>query len=63
LIDADMGAYHTWINQSRLAGAHQARFLVWFEKHSLACAIAPSLPRGKTSTAVANMRQVLDWMR
>jgi hypothetical protein len=29
LIDADMGAYYTWINQSRLAGANQSRFLVW----------------------------------
>jgi hypothetical protein len=62
LIDADMGAYYTWINQSRLAGAEQSRFLVWFEDHQLACAIAPPLPRGKISTASTTMRRVLDWM-
>jgi len=33
LVDADMGAYYTWINQSRLAGAEQSRFLAWFEDH------------------------------
>ena len=32
LVDADMGAYYTWINQSRLAGADWSRFLVWFER-------------------------------
>jgi hypothetical protein len=62
LIDADMGAYYTWINQSRLSGAEQSRFLVWFEDHQLACAIAPPLPRGKVSTAPTTMRRVLDWM-
>jgi hypothetical protein len=62
LIDADMGAYYTWINQSRLAGAEKSRFLVWFEDHQLACAIAPPLPRGKISTAPTTMRHVLDWM-
>ena len=63
LVDADMGAYYTWINQSRLAGAEQSRFLAWFEDHSLACAIAPTLPRGTTSPAPANMRQLIEWMR
>jgi hypothetical protein len=62
LIDADMGAYYTWINQSRLAGADQSRFLVWFEGHRIVCAISPTLPRGTTSATSANMRQVLDWM-
>jgi hypothetical protein len=63
LVDADMGAYYTWINQSRLAGADQSRFLVWFEGHRLVCAISPTLPRGATSIAPTNMRQVLEWMR
>ncbi len=63
LTDADMGAYYTWINQSRLAGADQSRFLVWFEGHGVVCAVSPTLPRGTTSTASVNMRQVLDWMR
>jgi hypothetical protein len=46
LIDADMGAYYTWINQQRLVGAEEASFLVWFEDHNEAFAIAPTLPRG-----------------
>ena len=62
LVDADMGAYYTWINQSRLVGAEQSRFLVWFEGHRIACAIAPTLPRGTISTASTNLRQVMDWM-
>jgi hypothetical protein len=63
LTDADMGAYYTWINQSRLAGADQSRFLVWFEGHGVVCAVSPTLAQGTTSTASATMRQVLDWMR
>jgi hypothetical protein len=63
LIDADMGSYYTWINQSQLSGAEQSRFLAWYEDHNIACAIAPTLPQGKTSTARANMQQLLDWMR
>ena len=31
LVDADMGAYYTWLNQQRLSGAESARFLAWFE--------------------------------
>jgi len=41
LIDADMGAYYTWLNQQRLAGAEEAAFLVWFEDHQEALAIGP----------------------
>jgi hypothetical protein len=63
LIDADMGAYYTWINQSRLPGADQSCFLVWFEDRNLACAISPTLARGVTSSSPATMQQVLGWMR
>ena len=49
LIDADMGAYYTWLNQQRLPGDEKAAFLVWFEDHDEAVAIAPSLERGKRS--------------
>jgi hypothetical protein len=47
LIDADMGAYYTWLNQQRLSGAGKAAFLVWFEEHEEALAISPSFERGK----------------
>ena len=46
LIDADMGAYYHWINQQRLPGSEQSSFLVWFEGHSHALVVAPSLPQG-----------------
>jgi hypothetical protein len=52
LIDADMGAWYTWLNQQRLAGADQLRFLVWFEDHGEALAIAPALKPGTSSEAV-----------
>jgi len=59
LVDADMGAYYTWLNQQRLSGADQARFLVWFEGHSQALAIAPSLPRGVEDHAPADLADLL----
>ena len=43
LIDADIAAYYTWLNQQRLAGAEQSAFLVWFEDHTEAVMIAPAL--------------------
>ena len=62
LVDADMGAYYNWLNQQRLPGAEQALFLVWFEDHSEAVAISPSMPRGTESTSAADMRELLSWM-
>lgn len=62
LVDADMGAYYTWINQGRLPGADRARFLAWFEGHRLAIAIAPDLPRGTTSDVSTSMTKILEWM-
>ena len=49
LIDADMSAYYTWVNQQRLAGAEKAAFLVWFEDHQEAVVIAPGFLQGKQS--------------
>lgn len=59
LIDADMGAYYTWINQQRLSGAERSSFLVWFEGHNQALAIAPSLPRGTESNSALDLQQLL----
>jgi hypothetical protein len=61
LVDADLGAYYNWLNQQRLPGAEQSSFLVWFEGHSQALAIGPSMPRGTESTSVADLDQVLGW--
>lgn len=62
LVDADMGAYLTWINQGRLQGADQSRFLAWFEGHNLAIAIGPSMAKGTISAAPTDLGKVLDWM-
>ncbi len=59
LIDADMGAYYHWINQQRLPGAEQSSFLVWFEGHNQALAIAPTLPRGASSNSVIDLGDLL----
>ena len=59
LIDADMGAYYHWINQQRLPGADKSSFLVWFEGHGQALAIAPSLPRGTVSSSALDLGKVL----
>lgn len=62
LIDADIGAYYTWLNLTRIAGADQSRFLVWFEDKEQALAISPSLARGSTSSSKVSMKQILNWM-
>ena len=61
LIDADLGAYYNWLNQQRLPGSEHSSFLVWFEGHSQALAIGPSLPRGTESTSAADLWQLLAW--
>lgn len=50
LVDAEMGAYYTWINQQRLPDANQSRFVVWYEAHNEAVAIAPGLRAGTQAT-------------
>jgi hypothetical protein len=59
LIDADMGAYYNWLNQQRLPGSEQSAFLVWFEGHSQALAIGPTIPRGTTSNTIADLGELL----
>jgi hypothetical protein len=60
LIDADMGAYYTWVNQQRLSGAERSSFLVWFEGHREALAIGPSLPRGTESNSAIDFHELLE---
>ncbi len=59
LIDADMGSYYHWINQQRLPGSEQSSFLVWFEGHSHALVIAPSLPQGTESNSALDLGELL----
>lgn len=59
LIDADMGAYYTWLNQQRLPGEEKSAFLAWFEDHEEAVAIAPALERGKRSDAPIDLADLI----
>jgi hypothetical protein len=61
LVDADMGAYYTWLNQQRLTGAAVASFIAWFEEHGTAIAIGPTVPRGTVSNVSADLKQILSW--
>lgn len=49
LVDADMGAWYTWLNQQRLPGAEKSNFLAWFEDHSEAVAVGPAFAKGKVN--------------
>jgi hypothetical protein len=59
LVDADMGAYYHWINQQRLPGSEGSSFIAWFEGHSQALVISPSLPRGTESKSPLDLKQLL----
>jgi hypothetical protein len=62
LVDADMGAYYNWLNQQRLPGARDARFLVWFEGYNSALAIGPSMSRGTESESNGDLKKLLTWL-
>jgi hypothetical protein len=62
LVDGDMGAYYTWINQQRLAGADRSVFLVWFENHKEAVAVSPVMPRGTESASSVTIPKLLSWI-
>jgi hypothetical protein len=59
LVDADMGAYYTWLNQQRLAGADRSAFLVWFENHGEALAIGPALARATESSSPVDLAHLV----
>lgn len=59
LVDADMGAYYHWINQQRLPGSERSSFLAWFEGHSEALVISPTLPKGTESHSEIDLGQLL----
>jgi hypothetical protein len=59
MIDGDMGAFYTWVNIQRLAGADNARFLAWFEGHGEAVAIGPGFKPGTEDAAPVEMGAVL----
>jgi hypothetical protein len=58
LVDADMGAYYTWLNQQRLSGADRSSFLAWFEGYQEALAIGPSFRRGTESNTPIELAEL-----
>lgn len=61
LIDADMGAFYTWINLQRLTGAERSRFIVCFEDGEEALAVGPGLPKGTSSDTKCSLQNILTW--
>ncbi len=59
LVDADMGAFYTWINQQRLSGAAQAKFVAWSQEHNQAIVLGAGLPRGTTAAGTMTLHQLL----
>ena len=59
LVDAEMGAYYTWLEMRRLSGSEELRFLVWFENGARALLIGPGLPRNTSSETPVTMAQLL----
>lgn len=61
LVDADMGAFYTWINLMRLPGADKSTFIAWFEDQNEAIAISPTMAQETISTAPCEISQILNW--
>jgi hypothetical protein len=59
LVDADMGAYYTWINLQRLPDADQSGFVAWAPGRREAVAIGPSFAPGTQSQANVSMLEIL----
>jgi hypothetical protein len=59
LIDGDMGGFYTRLNLQRLPGSEKSSFLVWFEDHSEAVALAPTLPRGTVSDSTVDLKALI----
>lgn len=59
LIDADMGAWYTWLNLQRLTGFEQSTFLVWFEDHPEAVAVGPKIGKGAQNATGVELQELL----
>ncbi len=59
LIDADMGAFYTWLAMRRMPGSESLRFLAWHRGGAQAVAIGPGLPQGTTSDSPMSIPKIL----
>lgn len=62
LVDADVGAFYTWLNQQRLTGADRSGFIVWSEANNQAIAVGPGMSRSTSSTSVPTMDQLIRYI-
>lgn len=59
MIDADMGAWYSWLNQQRLPEADRTGFLAWYEEHGEAVAIGHSFAPGTEDHSAIGMAELL----
>ena len=59
LVDAEMGAYLSYLNLMRLPGAELASFLEWHEGYGQALLIGNGMPRGTESASVMTLEKIL----
>ena len=59
LIDAEMGAYQSYVNLMRLPDAEHASFLVWHEGYGQALLIGSGMPRGAESQSVMTIERLV----
>jgi hypothetical protein len=61
LIDADMGAFYTWLNLGRLSGFQSRCFIACHEGGTQAIAIAPAIAAGAQSSQRCDLEQIVTW--
>ena len=59
LVDADMGAWYTWIGLQRLPGSDRSAFLAWFEDHNEAVAVGPVFAKGSDDNTPIQLTELL----
>jgi hypothetical protein len=62
LIDAEMGAYYTYLEMKKFPGAEEASFMVWFEGRSQVFIAGPGIPMGTTADSPVTMQELLSSM-
>lgn len=60
LRDAEIGAYYTWIDMSRITDPGKGSFVAWLEGSSLAVLIGAGTPAGAQSASAISLRQALE---
>jgi hypothetical protein len=59
LIDAEMGAYLSYVNLMRLPDSNRASFLVWHEGYGQALLISRGMPQGSESSSAMTLERIL----